>query len=168
MKLPTLETDHLILRSLTTADAAQVFAYAGDERVARMTHWNRHQSLRDTRAFIARNGAHTMIWGIEHKESRTIIGECGLTHITQARADIYYALGYNWWGKGLAPQAVNAVIDYSFHELRLTQLDAWILKENTRSHRVAQKVGMECMMKYPQHWYANHTLHDVYLYTKQQ
>src|SRR5690348_12876036 len=108
--LPTIETDHLMLRSFTSHDASQVYAYASNPCVAHYTHWQRHASLKDTHAFIATKPAQNIIWGIEHKETKTIIGECGFAHINYPTAEIYYALGQAWWGMGFAGQAVEAIL----------------------------------------------------------
>lgn len=164
--IPILETDQLKLRPLTQADAPAVFAYASDPCVSQFTHWAAHLCLEDSHNFIARTHAQALIWGIEHKETKTIIGECGLAHIELPKAEIYYALNRQWWGHGLAGQAIAALSEYSFKQLSIKHLDAWIIKDNLRSHRVAQKAGMECTMIYPQQWYADNALHDVHLYSK--
>ena len=48
MKTPILETERLILRPLTAADAPAVFRCAGDERVTRYMSYKRHETTADT------------------------------------------------------------------------------------------------------------------------
>ncbi len=163
---PTLETDQLFLRPMHLTDAPAIFVYASNPQVTQFTHWGQHRSVQETQTHIATTYKKNLIWGIEHKETKTIIGECGFAHVNYPSAELYYALGQPWWGKGLAAQAVEELITYSFKEMGIKRLNAWIMQDNIRSVRVAQKVGMTCEAVYPQQWYANDTLHDVHVYSK--
>jgi len=74
-ELPTLETERLLLRKITPTDEADVFAYASDPEVPKYMPWEPHQSLEDTRVYLAsvfeRYRQHTPgPWGIVHLGAR--------------------------------------------------------------------------------------------------
>ncbi len=50
---PLFQTDRLMLRPLTDADTAAVFALTGDERVARFMRFSSHTSFSQARELIA-------------------------------------------------------------------------------------------------------------------
>ena len=52
-------------------------------------------------------------------------------------------LNPNYWGYGLAPEAVRAVLRFGFLQLRLNRIEARYMEGNTRSRRVMEKVGMQ-------------------------
>lgn len=53
MKTPVLETERLILRPLSLADADVIFTnWTSDPEVAKYTIWNVHQSVEDTKNWL--------------------------------------------------------------------------------------------------------------------
>jgi RimJ/RimL family protein N-acetyltransferase len=64
MKAPErIETNRLVLRKPTLADADAVFArYASDPDVTKFMGWRRHQSVEETRAFLAFSDAEWERW----------------------------------------------------------------------------------------------------------
>jgi RimJ/RimL family protein N-acetyltransferase len=65
--------------------------------------------------------------------------------------EIGWALRAECWGQGYATEAVKRCIEYAFTELDRTHLSSFIVPENTRSIRVAQRVGerFECETTLP-------------------
>lgn len=66
----------------------------------------------------------------------------------ELRADVYrkcaligYWLGERYWGRGIMPEAVKLVIDYSFTNFDIHRLQAGIFGNNPRSMRVLEKAG---------------------------
>jgi ribosomal-protein-alanine N-acetyltransferase len=168
MEIPTITTPRLTLRALSIEDAPAVFAYASDPDVSLFTHWSTHTSIDDTLIYLHNITAGNLpIWGIEHKETQTIIGECGFVTIEHDRAELYYALTQSHWNKGLGTEAVSALLHVAFDLLNVPRIEAWIIADNIASHRVAQKVGMRCQFMLPAHWYAHNKLYDTYIYTKE-
>lgn len=168
MEIPTIVTSHLTLRALRIDDAADIFAYASDIDVALFTHWSAHTSIQDTLHFLHNVTTYKLpIWGIEHTQTKKIIGECGFVTIEQERAELYYALARPYWNCGLGTQAVAALLQVGFDLLHVTRIEAWIIADNIGSQRVAQKVGMHYQLTLPAHWYTNNKLHDTYIYAKE-
>lgn len=60
------------------------------------------------------------------------------------KADLGYALGVNYWGKGIATTAVKIVLSQVFYDFPdLHRLQAFTAVENKASQRVLQKVGFQ-------------------------
>ncbi len=145
----TLETDRLLLRKMSMADAADVFAYASDPEVSKYTSWSTHQAIADSQQFLESviakyEAGQPMDWGIEHKGDRKLIGTCGFASwdCTHARAEIGYVLSRQYWGQGYMTEAVKAVISFGFHVMMLNRIQATCMVDNLASARVMQKAGM--------------------------
>ena len=58
------------------------------------------------------------------------------------RAHMAYGLSKSYWGKGIVPEAANALLDWGFGELGLDKIFAGADGENVQSQRVMEKMGM--------------------------
>jgi RimJ/RimL family protein N-acetyltransferase len=61
--------------------------------------------------------------------------------------EIGYRLHPNYWNKGLATEAAQAVRDHAFRDLNLSRLISLIHPENAASRRVAEKIGLQLERK---------------------
>jgi ribosomal-protein-alanine N-acetyltransferase len=163
-----LTTQELILRPVTLDDAPAIFSYTSDPRVAQFTHWNPHNTLDETIAYIKliNELKTTHVWGIALQESNTLIGECSITQHENGRAELYYALARNHWGKGYTTQALKAMLAITDQFPEISRLEAWIISENVASCRVAQKAGLSLEQTVPQAWIIENKPHDIALYIK--
>ena len=57
--------------------------------------------------------------------------------------EIGYALSKDYWGQGLMPEAVKAVIDFLFNDLNLDFLICGYYNFNSQSKRVQEKCGFK-------------------------
>ena len=57
--------------------------------------------------------------------------------------EIGYVLSKAYWGQGLMPEAVKAVIDWLFHEVRLDFIIVGHFDRNAQSKRVIEKCGFQ-------------------------
>jgi ribosomal-protein-alanine N-acetyltransferase len=141
-------TPRLILRTLLECDLYDIIAYTTDPDVNQFMQWpSQTKSLR---------------LGIEYQNS--IIGECGLIFQTNF-TEIYYVLAKKYWGNGFATEAATSLINYSYTALNIIYIEAWIVKPNKRSQRVAQRLNMQHTATLEKQWYCNGKLHDVIIYT---
>src|SRR5690348_7554578 len=146
--IPTIETDHLTLRAVTPTDRAAVFALFADPRVAVPTHIapfeRMEQADEEIASFARRFAAEGGIrWGLTLTGDNTIIGTAGFPGIDDQtyRAKIGYNLAYAHWGRGLATEAVRALVELGFAQLNLNRIEATTNLDNTGSMRVLAKVG---------------------------
>ncbi|MDO4484127.1 MAG: GNAT family N-acetyltransferase, partial [Clostridia bacterium] len=118
--LPTLETPRLVLRKMTMQDAADIFEYAQDERMTKYVLWDAHKTIADSREYLRcmrrmyRDGMPSS-YGIVLKETNKVIGTIGFMSYSPDNrcAEVGYSLGAAYWNKGLATEALRAVLDMS-------------------------------------------------------
>ena len=73
------------------------------------------------------------------------MGRCGLLPWTiegQNEVEVAFALSKPYWGRGLATEAAQGIVQYAFDQLHLRRLVCLIEPENAASIRVATKLGM--------------------------
>jgi len=83
-------------------------------------------------------------WPGRPSRATQMIGQLTVSGITMGSARygyIGYWIDHRWAGNGLVPLGVALACDYCFGTLRLHRLEIDILPENSRSHRVVEKVG---------------------------
>ena len=144
-----IETPRLILRPWQDSDLEDFYTYASVEGVGEMAGWAHHQSMEESRKILNlfMEGKHT--FALELRENGHVIGSLGLEerdadldlpNALEGR-EIGYVLRKEYWGRGLMPEAVQAVIDYSFRELKLDYLTCGHFLRNSQSARVIEKCG---------------------------
>jgi RimJ/RimL family protein N-acetyltransferase len=147
---PIIETERLILRNWTEADAAPLAAMNSDPRVMEFfpEPWSAAQSdafLERAQAAIAERGYG--IFALEEKASAGLIGFAGLApvgftaHFTPA-IHISWRLARRAWGSGYATEAASAALTDGFSRRELSEIVAFTPEWNTRSRRVMEKIGM--------------------------
>jgi ribosomal-protein-alanine N-acetyltransferase len=147
--LPALETERLVLRRLTMADAPAVFAYASDPAIGKHTAWPPHATLADSEAYLRMaltlyEGGNEALWGIVSKEEGQVVGTCGLYDIDlrHGTAALGYVLALRLRGRGLMPEAMRAVLGWAFGPLGLHRVQGVCRVDNDPSTRVMEKLGL--------------------------
>ncbi len=147
---PILATERLILRPIVPGDAEQIYEYASDPEVTRYLPWDTHRSLRDTWAYIRatqaayRRGQH-YDYAITLRQSGRLIGAGGcVRELTEESrcAEIGYVLNRSYWGRGIATEAMHAVLRFLFETKSIHRIEARHAVQNESSGRVLQKLGM--------------------------
>ena len=88
------------------------------------------------------------------------LGLCGVE-----AAKLGYAIRYDMWGRGLATDAAQAMIDFGFARLDLHRISAAIGPDNHASLRVAQKLGMSHEGRIRDHVFTNGAWRDSELFS---
>ncbi|WP_255473274.1 GNAT family N-acetyltransferase [Planomicrobium sp. CPCC 101110] len=148
--LPVLETERLMLRKLTLADAEDMFEYASEPIVSRYVPWEAHKSAEDTKGVIssiiaAYEQKKKLTWGIELKGKNKLVGTIDFINWMPKRhkAELAYTLSHNYWGKGITVEVAGAVLAFGFGEMGLNKVEAPIMLDNLQSQRVVEKLGMK-------------------------
>ena len=148
-RLPVIETERLILRKLTMRDASDMFRYCQNKEVARHVLWEAHTSILETRAYIRYNlyqyrSGEPASWGIVLRETNRVVGTIGYMsyNADNSTVEIGYSLTREQWSKGLMTEALRAVIDETFHTLKVHRIEAMHFTDNPASGRVMAKCGM--------------------------
>ncbi len=145
---PLLETDRLVLRELTKADANEIFALRSDENHNMYVDRPLAQSADDAKAFIKKihglvQNNESFYWAIVAKGEQTLAGTVALWNFDPGKrtAEIGYELLPARQGKGIMQEALNRVLDFGFYELGLSSIEAWTHPDNKRSGRLLEKLG---------------------------
>lgn len=149
----TLETERLILRPWTYNDLDDFFEYASNPDVGPMAGWEPHKNKEASLEILKRFVEHKKTFAIVCKENNKAIGSLGiefyeledkLTEFKDLKGrSIGYVLSKDYWGKGLMPEAVKAVIDYLFNSLNYDFLLCGRFDFNNQSRRVQEKCGFK-------------------------
>lgn len=147
---PTLETERLILRETTDADAPALFELYRDPEMSRFISFSTHTSIDDTRAFLgwmanAFKQRDSIRWGIVLKARNRLIGTGGL-HFWKRELrmmEVGYHIGQAYWGEGYATETLRALVDFGFRRANLNRIEGRHNAGNDASGRVMAKVGFE-------------------------
>ena len=148
-----LETERLLLRPFAQSDLCDFYEYASVEGVGEMAGWKHHESIEKTKEILDMFINEKKTFAIVLKENNKVIGSLGvekygmeeaLTEFSHYKGrEIGYVLSKDYWGRGIMPEAVRAVIDYLFHELNLDFLTCGYYDFNHQSKRVQEKCGFK-------------------------
>jgi RimJ/RimL family protein N-acetyltransferase len=144
MPIPTLRTDRLILRAFRSSDWDDYAAMMADMEVQRFLAgraFSREDSWLSMATFLGswELRGHGM-FAVEH--AGRFIGRVGIYHPPDwPEPELGWSLATEAWGQGFAVEAASAVRDWLFNTRGWTRLVSFIAKENTRSQRVAERLG---------------------------
>ena len=146
----TIETERLILRPFTMADAEPMYRnWASDPEVTKFLTWPTHSSIQVSEKVleswcILNEDPENYQWAIVLKEINEPIGSIAVVKLRNdiGSADIGYCIGRNWWGQEIMPEALKAIIDFLFGEVGANRIAATHDVNNPNSGRVMQKAGM--------------------------
>ncbi|SIR53711.1 GNAT family N-acetyltransferase [Microbacterium sp. RURRCA19A] len=139
------------LRPIVDTDVDAMVTYRGDPEVCRFLPFD-PQSGEDIRQRIGRLFGGTSLAGenggvvlaIERRDDRAVVGDLVLFHLDadSGTAEVGWVVSPAASGRGLATEAVRALVDTAFTVYGLRRLVARIDAENTRSIALAERLGM--------------------------
>ncbi len=141
-------TERLLVRHITDGDVDAMCAVYGDAGAMRWVDDGRPLDREGCLRWISvtKENYATRGYGMSAlvlRESGTVMGFCGIVHPGgQPEPEIKYALLREYWGQGLATEAVEGMLAYAAKYLGLRRVIATTAPENEPSHRVLLKVGM--------------------------
>jgi RimJ/RimL family protein N-acetyltransferase len=143
-----LETERLILRPWTLEDFDDFAAMCADPQVMRFLAEDGKPLTRfgAWRAMAGIVGHWTLrgfgLFAVVERETGAFVGRVGPWEPEGwPDFEIGWALRSQFWGRGYAAEAVTRCIDQAFTEFDRSHLSSFILPDNTRSIRVAERVG---------------------------
>lgn len=146
----TLETEHLILRKFVIEDAEEMFAnWTNDPEVAKYMRWNANIDINETKKNLQvriekYEESNTYYWAITLKTINKPIGNIALISSNEydSCADVAYCIGRNFWGQGIAAEALKRVLEFGLTEVNFNRIEAYHSVNNIASGRAMQKAGM--------------------------
>lgn len=168
-----LETARLKLRRFTIEDAGNMYKnWASEDEVTRFLTWPTHASVEVTREVLSKwvtnyEKQDYYNWAIEIKETGEIVGNISVVDIKEnvEGAVLGYCMGTRWWGNGIMPEAGKAVVKYLFEQVGFHRIAAAHNKNNPKSGRVMQKIGMTYEGTLRSAGYCNQGVFDVVWYS---
>lgn len=149
-KFPSIESMRLILRRFKDSDLPTLFAYRNDPEVARYQSWSvtdkagLQDFIQSQRPLQPGTPAEWFQFAVELKSTGELIGDCALKVSKEDihQGEIGFTLAREHQGKGLAAEAVSALLDYAFTKLELHRIIAITDCENSASIRLLERLGM--------------------------
>lgn len=143
-----IETQRLLLRRWTPADATALYALAKDPDVGPRAGWPVHASVEESRRVIETVFGNNYTWAVVLKATGKIIGCMGYyppgesnIDIGENEAEVGYWMGKPYWNKGYATEALGAMVAYCFKVKGFQTLWADCFAGNKASARVMEKCG---------------------------
>ena len=118
-----------------------------------MAGWKHHETIEKTQEILDMFIKEDKTFAIVFKKNNKVIGSLGVEKygleeiLTEFESyygrEIGYVLLMDYWGKGIMPEAVGAVIKYLFNDLNLDFLTSGYYEFNNQSKRVQEKCGFK-------------------------
>lgn len=148
-----IETERLLLRPFRKTDIEDFYTYASVEGVGEMAGWKHHENKEETQKILNDFIEKDKTFAVVLKTNDKVIGSLGIEKYGREEAltefygyqgrEIGYVLSKTYWGKGIMPEAVKAVIEYLFRVCKLDFLLCGYYDFNNQSKRVQEKCGFK-------------------------
>ena len=147
---PVLETERLMLREMTLADAVAFFQIRGNEKAMKYLDRPLATTVLDAIALIEKRVAMEISqtglgWAITLKTTGEMIGDMGFYRLDREnyKSEIGYIFNPDFWLKGYGTEALKAVLKFGFEILKLNKIEADINPENLASIQLVLKSGFK-------------------------
>ena len=167
---PPITTLRLTLRPLAQADVLALFEIHSDPKT--MRYWSAPVWQNDERghAMLARDLDQSetdhLRLGIELNASGKLIGTCSLFDINEPcrSAELGYMLASSAWGQGLMQEALRALLDFAFDNLKLHRIEADTDPRNERSARLLEQLNFVMEGYFRERWIVGEEVSDAAMY----
>lgn len=155
------QTERLLLRPWTEADAPALFRLASDPLVGPATGWKPHrdeaESLKTIRDILSAPETYAVLL----RETGEIIGDISLmigpensSLAKDGEAELGFWLGSGCWGHGYIPEAARALIRYAFTACGVHTIWGGYFEGNEKSRRAQEKCGLRYVQTLPERLWA--------------
>nr|WP_237492752.1 GNAT family N-acetyltransferase [Streptomyces sp. YIM 132580] len=157
-----LETDRLVLRPFTNADAPHLLALDNDPEVMRYINGGRPTTAGSIRERTLPRLLHDHpctgtrgFWAVEEKATGTFLGWFELRPVDdhdRTVVELGYRLNRAAWGRGYATEGALALVRKGFTDLGAERVTANTMAVNAGSRRVMEKAGLTFLRSYAEDW----------------
>ncbi len=169
---PVLETERLVLRRVVRSDVEDFFAIRSNPDVMHYILRPLATSHADILAVIdiidnliaTKTGIN---WAITLKGENRQIGTIGYLNINESshRAEVGFVMNANYQRMGYTMEALKAVLDYGFSEMKLHVIEAMVNPDNKASYLLLEKAGFTRAAMFKDYKYHNGKYVDACIYT---
>lgn len=149
-----LETERILLRSFVMDDYKEVYGFGSDPEIVKYTGHKGLESYDEAKsiienAYLSDYKKHGFgRWATIYKPDNKLIGFAGLKYLDEFdEVDIGYRFFPKYWGKGIATEISEAIIEYGFDTLNLKRIIGIADPENIASCKVLTKIGLKLYKK---------------------
>jgi len=147
-------TQRLVLRPLQESDLPALVAYRRDPEVARFQTWDTDFSMPDATDMLAEGKGRTVgrpgdgwvnLAAVDRSDG-TVHGDCAARVLTtpRATAEVGVTFARVSQGRGLATEALGAVVDRLFDQHGMHRVYAETDDRNVAVHRLFERLGFRC------------------------
>lgn len=173
---PELQTERLLLRRITTADAPEIFFLRSDAAVLQFLGKQPAATINEATDFINRINADidsntSIMWAIALIDAPAkTIGTICFWQIQKEhyRAEMGYALHPDYWRKGIMKEAIINVLEYGFNAMQLHSVEARININNNASAAILISTGFVKEAYFREDYYFDGKFEDTAVYSKLQ
>src|SRR5438477_2960368 len=153
MSMVEIVTDRLTLRPFQADDLEAFVAYRSDPEVARYQSWDRTYSMTNAKSFLS--SQRELVFGqpgewlqlaIVDRQRGALCGDCAVRVLTDqpATAEVGVTLARADQGKGLATEALTAVLTELFEQRGIHRVFAQADDRNAPVLRLFGRLGFRC------------------------
>lgn len=145
------QSERLIVRNWHAGDEDRFFTLNSDEQVMEFFPFRRSRDeARETMNVLMNRIAETGygFFALQTRDDDRAIGFIGLSvpdlhpHVEKGSVEIGWRLLPQYWGKGYATEAAEALLHLGFEERGLSEIVSFAVPANTRSTAVMERIGM--------------------------
>jgi RimJ/RimL family protein N-acetyltransferase len=131
-----IETERLLIRPLTAAEAELMFEQWVDPANERVDFAPERPSDEQVRRWIER------AWGVWERDTGELVGDCSLSFDDGFQEwELSYGFRRDRWGRGYATEAGEACVRHGFDVLGVQKIVADVDPQNPVSVHVLEKLG---------------------------
>ncbi len=164
-KFPHLESNELILKKVEFDDYNDLFEILSNENLFKYRPGNPWKTLEAVKNVIGHyerdfNKHKTIFLGIYYKRSNNkLVGIAEIFEFDEKanRVEVGYTVNENYWGKGIATNATNMMLDFLFNIIEVNSIQATPMPVNEKSKNVLERCGFihEGTLRQFKHWTGN-------------
>lgn len=170
---PVLKSKRLTMRPILMEDAPEIFDMQTDDLVLRYINKRKPETLEEVEALIqqisdAYDKQEMLCWAAVIRDGDKIIGTCGFNRIEKEnlRGEIGGALSPQYWGVGVAYEAVKHIVDYGLTGLGLHSIEAKVDAKNRSAIFLLEQLGFVQEGYFKDRMLVNGKFNDMAIYTK--
>lgn len=168
-----IESKRLILRPFELSDRKSAFInWAGDDKVTEFLKWPTHKDEDFTHNVIKfwldkYNDKSFYNLAIVFKEINEVIGVISIPWLDEKanKVHIGYSIGSKWWNRGIAREALAAIIPFLFEEVGVGRIEAIHDPNNPSSDKVMLKNGFTYEGTMRNYDFTNKGISDASIYS---
>ncbi|PQM33634.1 uncharacterized protein Pyn_33988 [Prunus yedoensis var. nudiflora] len=163
-----MNLSRISLRPFKLSDADDFLKWASDDKVTRYLRWNSISSREEALAYIEK-------FAIPHPWRQSIcLDDQSIGYVSvkpeqgddTCRAHVSYVVSAEYWGQGIATEALRMAMCRVFKELSgLVRIEALVEVENKGSQRVLEKVGFLKEGLLRKYGYCKGEIRDMFIYS---